>query len=74
MKATVRRNYSSPRHARRRHRERACSATPALRAAWQADVDGMRTRIQAMRRLTARGARRQAAGPRGRLLPQPSST
>jgi aromatic-amino-acid transaminase len=39
-----------PGHPRRRHRERACSATPALRAAWQADVDGMRTRIQAMRR------------------------
>ncbi|MFY9510069.1 MAG: amino acid aminotransferase [Rubrivivax sp.] len=49
MKATVRRNYSSPAI----HAAGIVSRVltdPALRAAWEADVTAMRTRIQAMRR------------------------
>jgi aromatic-amino-acid transaminase len=49
MKATVRRNYSSPAI----HAAGIVSRVlgdPALRAAWTADVDAMRTRIQGMRR------------------------
>jgi len=49
LKATVRRNYSSPPI----HAAGIVSRVlgePALRAAWQADVAAMRTRIQAMRR------------------------
>jgi len=48
LKATVRRNYSSP----PLHAAGIVSRVlgePALRAAWQADVAAMRTRIQAMR-------------------------
>jgi aromatic-amino-acid transaminase len=48
MKATVRRNYSSPGI----HAAGIVSRVltdPALRAAWEADVSAMRTRIQAMR-------------------------
>ena len=49
MKATVRRNYSSPAiHAAGIVSRVLGDAT--LRAAWHADVNGMRTRIQAMRR------------------------
>ena len=49
LKATVRRNYSSPPI----HAGAVVATvldTPALRASWNADVDAMRTRIQAMRR------------------------
>ena len=49
LKATVRRNYSSPPI----HAAGIVSRVlgePALRAAWEADVTAMRTRIQAMRR------------------------
>ncbi len=49
MKATVRRNYSSPGI----HAAGIVSRVltdPALRAAWETDVAAMRTRIQAMRR------------------------
>jgi len=49
LKATVRRNYSSPPI----HAAGIVSRVlgePALRAAWEADVAAMRTRIQAMRR------------------------
>ncbi len=49
MKATVRRNYSSPAI----HAAGIVSRVlgdPALHAAWEADVTAMRTRIQAMRR------------------------
>ena len=49
MKATVRRNYSSPGI----HAAGIVSRVltdPALRSAWEADVTAMRTRIQAMRR------------------------
>ena len=49
LKATVRRNYSSPPI----HAAGIVSRVlgePALRAAWEADVTTMRTRIQAMRR------------------------
>jgi aromatic-amino-acid transaminase len=49
MKATVRRNYSSPAI----HAAGIVSRVlgdPALRAAWEADVAAMRSRIQAMRR------------------------
>lgn len=49
MKATVRRNYSSPAI----HAAGIVSRVltdPALRASWEADVTAMRTRIQAMRR------------------------
>ncbi|HSQ73582.1 MAG TPA: amino acid aminotransferase, partial [Rubrivivax sp.] len=49
LKATVRRNYSSP----PLHAAGIVSGVlgdPALRADWQADVAAMRTRIQAMRR------------------------
>ncbi len=49
MKATVRRNYSSPGI----HAAGIVSRVltdPALRASWEADVSGMRTRIQSMRR------------------------
>jgi aromatic-amino-acid transaminase len=48
MQATVRRNYSSPGI----HAAGIVSRVltdPALRASWEADVAGMRTRIQAMR-------------------------
>jgi aromatic-amino-acid transaminase len=48
MKATVRRNYSSP----GLHAAGIISLVltdPALRASWEAEVAGMRTRIQAMR-------------------------
>jgi len=49
LKATVRRNYSSPPlHAA--GIVNGVLSDPALRAAWQADVAAMRTRIQAMRR------------------------
>ena len=48
LKATVRRNYSSaPIHGGQIVAR--VLADPALRAAWSADVDGMRARIQAMR-------------------------
>jgi aromatic-amino-acid transaminase len=49
MQATVRRNYSSP----GLHAAGIISRVltdPALRASWEADVAGMRTRIQTMRR------------------------
>ena len=49
MKATVRRNYSSPGI----HAAGIVSRVltdPALRTSWEADVAGMRTRIQAMRK------------------------
>jgi aromatic-amino-acid transaminase len=49
MKATVRRNYSSP----GLHAAGIVSRVlgdPALRASWEVEVAGMRTRIQAMRR------------------------
>ncbi len=49
MKATVRRNYSSPGI----HAAGIVSRVltdPALRTSWEADVTGMRTRIQAMRK------------------------
>jgi len=49
MQATVRRNYSSPGI----HAAGIVSRVltdPALRASWEADVAGMRTRIQAMRK------------------------
>jgi aromatic-amino-acid transaminase len=49
LKATVRRNYSSPPI----HAGAVVATvldTPALRESWSADVDAMRTRIQAMRR------------------------
>jgi aromatic-amino-acid transaminase len=49
MQATVRRNYSSPAI----HAAGIVSRVltdPSLRASWEADVAGMRTRIQAMRK------------------------
>ena len=49
MKATVRRNYSSPAIHAAGIVSRVLSAAP-LRAAWQADVAAMRERIAAMRR------------------------
>ncbi len=49
LQATVRRNYSSPAiHAAGIVAQ--VLGDPALRASWEADVAGMRTRIQAMRR------------------------
>jgi len=48
LKATVRRNYSSP----PAHGSRIVAAvlqSPGLRAEWRTEVDGMRTRIKAMR-------------------------
>ena len=49
MKATVRRNYSSPGIHAAGIVGRVLT-DPALRSAWEADVTAMRTRIQAMRR------------------------
>jgi aromatic-amino-acid transaminase len=49
MKATVRRNYSSPAIHAAGIVSRVLGDAP-LRAAWEADVAGMRTRIQAMRK------------------------
>ena len=71
MKATVRRNYSSPAI----HAAGIVSLVlgdPELRRAWEADVAGMRDRILAMRQAPARGAERQATGARLRLLPEPA--
>ena len=48
MKATVRRNYSSPPTHGGQIVARVLQ-TPALRAAWSAELDAMRVRIQAMR-------------------------
>ena len=48
MKATVRRNYSSPPTHGGQIVARALQ-TPSLRAAWAQELDAMRTRIQAMR-------------------------
>lgn len=49
LKATVRRNYSSPPHHGGQLVARVLS-DPALRAQWEAEVAEMRTRIQTMRR------------------------
>jgi aromatic-amino-acid transaminase len=70
MKATVRRNYSSPGiHAA--GIVAGVLGDPALRAAWEADVAAMRGRIQAMRqRLHARLTELQPGRDAGYLLSQ----
>ena len=71
LKFTVRRNYSSPPI----HGGQIVAAVltePALRRDWEAELAAMRERIKAMRQLAARRSRREGAGSRLRLLPQPA--